>query len=393
MRFSIGKVAFDHIYYVPETISINRKRKNIMEFNIAEICRGFAIAGEFVSAKRYGTGHINDTFKLYTTAQSYIMQRINTSIFKEPENLMENFMRVSNHIAGKIQAEKAVNPDCRRRYLQVIMSHKNEPFFIDENGNFWRCYIFVDEARTFDVLEKSSQAYAAAKAFGAFQNDLADMPGRLHETIANFHNTPSRLADLEAAVNADKCGRLKEVAPELDYIMAQKDEYSLLLNELAAGNIFERTTHNDTKLNNVLIDDLTGEGICVIDLDTVMPGLPHYDFGDMVRTGTSPAAEDELDLSKVGMRFEMFEALLRGFLSTAGNFLNAREKELLPFSGKLITLEIGIRFLTDYLSGDVYFKIHREKHNLDRCRTQVKLAQSIESQFDAMRKLNDSIKL
>lgn len=364
-----------------------------MEFNIAEISRGFALDGNFVSAERYGTGHINDTFKLVTTGNTYIMQRINTAIFREPENLMENFMRVSNHIAGKIQAEKAVNPACRRRFLQVIMSHKNEPFFVDENGNFWRCYIFVDEARTYDVLEKSSQAYAAAKAFGAFQNDLADMPGRLHETIANFHNTPSRLANLETAVKNDKCGRLKEVAPELDYIMAQKDEYSLLLNELAAGNIFERTTHNDTKLNNVLIDDLTGEGICVIDLDTVMPGLPHYDFGDMVRTGTSPAAEDELDLSKVGMRFEMFEALLRGFLSTAGNFLNAREKELLPFSGKLITLEIGMRFLTDYLDGDVYFKIHREKHNLDRCRTQVKLAQSIEAQFDEMRKLNDSIKL
>ena len=158
------------------------------------------------------------------------------------------------------------------------------------------------------------------------------------------------------------------------------------------GELFERTTHNDTKLNNVLIDDLTGEGICVIDLDTVMPGLPHYDFGDMVRTGTSPAPEDELDLSKVGMRFEMFEALLRGFLSSAGKFLNPREKELLPFSGKLITLEIGIRFLTDYLAGDVYFKIHREKHNLDRCRTQIALAKSIEAQMPEMQKLLASIK-
>ncbi|MBR7130876.1 MAG: aminoglycoside phosphotransferase family protein [Lentisphaeria bacterium] len=364
-----------------------------MEFNIAEISRGFMLEGEFVNADRYGTGHINDTFKMSTTCQTYILQRINTAIFREPEKLMDNFVRVSRHIESKIAAEKAVNPATRRRFLQVILSHKGEPFFIDADGNFWRCYIFVDEARTYDVLEKSSQAYAAAKAFGAFQNDLADLPGRLNETIANFHNTPSRLANLEAAVKEDKCGRLKDVAPELDYIMARKDEYSLLLNELAAGNIFERTTHNDTKLNNVLIDDVSGEGICVIDLDTVMPGLPHYDFGDMVRTGTSPAPEDELDLSKVGMRFEMFEALLRGFLSSAGNFLNAREKELLPFSGKLITLEIGMRFLTDYLSGDVYFKIHREKHNLDRCRTQVKLAQSIEEQFDAMRKLNDSITL
>ena len=362
-----------------------------MEFNIAEICKGFKVDGDFIEAARFGTGHINDTFKMRTAGNTYIMQRINTSIFREPEKLMDNFVRVSSHISGKIAAEKAVDPTSRRRYLQVIMSHKNEPFFIDADGNFWRCYIYVDEARTYDVLEKSEQAFAAAKAFGAFQNDLADLPGRLNETIANFHNTPSRFADLKAAARADKCNRLKEVAPELDFIMAREKEYSLLLNELAAGNVFERTTHNDTKLNNVLIDDVTGEGICVIDLDTVMPGLPHYDFGDMVRTGTSPAPEDELDLSKVGMRFEMFEALLRGFLSTAGNFLNAREKELLPFSGKLITLEIGMRFLTDYLSGDVYFKIHREKHNLDRCRTQIKLAQSIEEQFDAMRKLNDSL--
>ncbi|MBE6388954.1 MAG: aminoglycoside phosphotransferase family protein [Lentisphaerae bacterium] len=362
-----------------------------MEFNIAEICKGFKVDGDFIEAARFGTGHINDTFKMRTAGNTYIMQRINTSIFREPEKLMDNFVRVSSHISGKIAAEKAVDPTSRRRYLQVIMSHKNEPFFIDADGNFWRCYIYVDEARTYDVLEKSEQAFAAAKAFGAFQNDLADLPGRLNETIANFHNTPSRFADLKAAARADKCNRLKEVAPELDFIMAREKEYSLLLNELAAGNVFERTTHNDTKLNNVLIDDVTGEGICVIDLDTVMPGLPHYDFGDMVRTGTSPAPEDELDLSKVGMRFEMFEALLRGFLSTAGNFLNAREKELLPFSGKLITLEIGMRFLTDYLSGDVYFKIHREKHNLDRCRTQIKLAQSIEAQFDAMRKLNDSL--
>ena len=357
----------------------------------AEASKGFLLDGEFISAEKYGTGHINDTYKMSTTKQTYILQRINTSIFREPGKLMDNFVQVSKHIEKKIAAEKQVNPSCRRRFLQVIYSVNDTPYFKDSENGFWRCYVFVDQARTYDVLEKSSQAYAAAAAFGAFQNDLADLPCRLNETIADFHHTPKRLAALEAAVKADCCGRLADVAPELDFIMARKDEYSLLLAEKDAGNIFERTTHNDTKLNNVLIDDLTGEGICVIDLDTVMPGLPHYDFGDMVRTGTSPAPEDETDLSKVGMRFEMFEALLRGYLSNAGSFLNAREKELLPFSGKLITLEIGIRFLTDYLSGDVYFKIHREKHNLDRCRTQIKLAQSIEEQFDAMRKLNDSI--
>lgn len=362
-----------------------------MELDLKYAASGFVLDGDFVSAERFGTGHINDTFKMTTTRQTYILQRINTAIFKAPEQLMDNFVRVCKHIAGKIEAEKAVNPDCRRRFLQVVFSRQNEPFFRDADNNFWRCYVYVDGARTYDVLENPQQAYAAAEAFGNFQLDLADMPGRLNETIADFHHTPKRLAALLEAVKLDKMGRLAEVGPELDYIMSCQDEYSILIDGQAKGELFERTTHNDTKLNNVLIDDLTGKGVCVIDLDTVMPGLPHYDFGDMVRTGTSPAPEDELDLSKVGMRFEMFEALLRGFLSGAGKFLNPREKELLPFSGKLITLEIGIRFLTDYLSGDVYFKIHREKHNLDRCRTQIKLAQSIASQFDAMRKLNDQL--
>ena len=362
-----------------------------MEFDLASVAAGFVLDGEFVSAERFGTGHINDTFKMHTTNQCYILQRINTSIFKQPELLMDNFVRVCSHIESKIAAEKKVDPACRRRSLQVMRGRDGAPFYRDENNNFWRCYIYVDNARTYDILETPAQAYAAAAAFGNFQLDLADLPGRLNETIADFHHTPKRLAALEAALKADVKNRAKEVAPELDYIFSCKDEYSLLIDGMNNGELFERTTHNDTKLNNVLIDDETGNGICVIDLDTVMPGLPHYDFGDMVRTGTSPAAEDELDLSKVGMRFEMFEALLRGFLSSAGKFLNPREKELLPFSGKLITLEIGIRFLTDYLAGDVYFKIHREKHNLDRCRTQIKLAQSIQSQLPQMQKLLDSL--
>ena len=363
-----------------------------MEYDLKQVAAGFQLDGAFVSAERFGTGHINDTFKMYTANGCYILQRVNTAIFREPEKLMDNFVRVCKHISGKIAAEKAVNPASRRRYLEVVYSTSGTPWSYDADGNFWRCYVYVDEARTYDVLTDPKQAYAAAEAFGNFQLDLADMPGRLHETIADFHHTPKRLAALEAAVKADVKGRLKAVTPELDYIMSCKEEYSLFVDGLAKGELIERTTHNDTKLNNVLIDDLTGAGICVIDLDTVMPGLPHYDFGDMVRTGTSPAPEDELDLSKVGMRFEMFEALLRGFLSGAGKFLNPREKELLPIAGKIITLEIGIRFLTDYLSGDTYFKIHREHHNLDRCRTQVKLAQSIQSQLDAMRKLNDSIR-
>ena len=281
---------------------------------------------------------------------------------------------------------------CRRRALQVIRSREGNPFYRDENNNFWRCYVYVDQARTYDVLETPQQAYAAAAAFGNFQLDLADMPGRLNETIADFHHTPKRLAALEAALAADIKGRAKEVQPELDYIFSNRDEYSLLIDGMNKGELFERTTHNDTKLNNVLIDDVTGEGICVIDLDTVMPGLPHYDFGDMVRTGTSPAPEDETDLARICMRFNMFEALLRGYCSEAGRVLNDCELENLPFAGALITLEIGTRFLTDYLEGDVYFKTHRDGHNLDRARSQFQLVRSIESQHDEMMKLLNNIK-
>ena len=261
------------------------------------------------------------------------------------------------------------------------------PFFRDADGGFWRCYVFVDRAVTYDIIETTQQAAMGAATFGEFQNDLADLPGRLNETIPDFHNTPKRLEALKRAMREDKMGRLKEVRPETEFMLAHEADCSKLLKLYAAGAIVERVTHNDTKLNNVLIDENGGGGICVIDLDTTMPGLPHYDFGDMLRTGTSPAAEDERDLSKVGMRFEMFEALLRGYLSTAGKFLNKEEKALLPFSGILLTLETGIRFLTDYLEGDVYFKTHRPGHNLDRCRTQIELVRSMEAQMGKMERL------
>jgi Ser/Thr protein kinase RdoA (MazF antagonist) len=222
---------------------------------------------------------------------------------------------------------------------------------------------------------------------------MVDLPGgRLHETIPNFHNTPVRIAALEQALREDVRGRAAHVQKEADFILSRAEECGRLLDLHRQGLIPERITHNDTKVNNILIDDVSGEGICVIDLDTVMPGLALYDFGDLVRTCTSPAAEDEIDLDKVFMRFDMFEALLRGYLASASGFLKPAEREELPFAGKLITLEIATRFLTDYLQGDVYFKTHRVGHNLDRCRNQLKLVQSIEDQFDDMHKLLQSLR-
>ena len=256
-----------------------------MKFDLREVCHAFDLRGDYVIGVPFGTGHINDTFAVTYdqggTLVRYIVQRLNTNIFRQPEQLMENFERVTGHIRNKIRRERTANPATRRRTLELVPAKDYLPFHRDADGNFFRCYVFVENARTYDILETEELAFEAASAFGAFQSDLADLEWRLHETIPNFHNTVSRLAALEKAAGEDRCGRLAEVAPELDFIRERAPECSELLDLQASGEITERTTHNDTKLNNVLIDDLTGTGCCVIDLDTVMPGLPHYDFGDM----------------------------------------------------------------------------------------------------------------
>lgn len=315
----------------------------------------------------------------------YVLQRINRNVFRKPEQVMENMDRVTRHLLAKIHAEKV---ETRKRTIRLLRTFANQPCVTDERGDVWRAYIFVENARAYDVLETPEQAFKVAQAFGEFQCNLVDLPGpRLHETIPDFHNTPKRLEALRQAIRRDPVGRERRVRREIDFIMKRADETERLLRLQAEGAIPERITHNDTKVNNILIDDLTGDGICVIDLDTVMPGLSLYDFGDMVRAGTSPAEEDEVDLAKVGMRFEMYEALYRGFLSSAGSFLTEAERENLPFSGKLITFEIAIRFLTDYLEGDVYFKVKRPEHNLERCRNQLRMVESIEEQSKRMKDL------
>jgi Phosphotransferase enzyme family len=240
-------------------------------------------------------------------------------------------------------------------------------------------------------VQSPDQAFQAGRAFGEFQSLLVDLPdGRLNETIPGFHNTRKRFAALQQAIQKDHVNRAQAAKPEIEFALKHESLVDVILEAMAKKRIPERITHNDTKFNNVMLDDATQEGICVIDLDTVMPGLALYDFGDMVRTTTSPALEDEKDLSKVGMQFPMFEALVRGYVASAGDMLNKAEKQNLAFCGKLITFEIGIRFLADFLAGDVYFKVHRDGHNLDRCRTQFKLVESIEAQEDAMNQLVES---
>ncbi len=350
----------------------------------------FQISGRFLAARPYGNGHINDTYVAeYDQAGKtvrFIHQRINDRIFKQPGVIMDNIQRVTAHLRRKL-AERGAS-DIDRRTLTLIPTHDNKSAFVDPEGKFWRTYIFIEGATTHDVITDPRQARQAAAAFGTFQEMLRDLPGpRLVETIPNFHHTPARFEALEKAIAADSHNRASSCKTEIDFCLAHKAMTGELIHLQAAGRIPERVTHNDTKINNVMLDDRTGEGICVIDLDTVMPGLALYDFGDMVRTCTSPTVEDEKDLSKVCMRLPVFRELVEGYLGAAGAFLTPTERDYLPFSGKLITFEIGIRFLADYLSGDIYFKTHRPGHNLDRCRTQFALVASIEAQEETMRKL------
>jgi Phosphotransferase enzyme family len=358
------------------------------EHDVSAIACQFQIDGEFAGATTHGSGHINDsycvTFHQAGMPVRYILQRINHSIFKNPMALMENIQRVTSHLAAKASGE----PDRSRLVLTLIPARDGRAWHLDADGSYWRTYRFVENGHTYDAVESTGQAFQAAKAFGRFQKLLVDLPApRLHDSIKDFHHTPRRFMALEQAIASDVAGRAILAKPEIEFAFAHRSITSVLLD----ANLPERITHNDTKFNNVMLDDVTGEGICVIDLDTVMPGLALYDFGDMVRTATCLAKEDEQDLSKVTMQFSMFEALVRGYLTSAGDFLTKAEKQHLVFSGKLMTFEQGIRFLTDYLQGDAYYKVNRDKHNLDRCRTQFKLVESIEREEARMDWLVQSI--
>ena len=350
----------------------------------------FDMRADFVDAHPYGSGHINDTYCAWYDQAGlrvrFIHQRINHNVFKRPIELMENVERVTRHALDVLTASG--NPEARRRTLTCIPARDGKPYALGPDASVWRAYPFIERARGFDELETNRQAYEAARAFGAFQNLAAKLPGqRLHETIPDFHHTPKRLAALEAAIAADVRNRAADCKPEIAFALARAEDCAIITTLIAKGDIPERVTHNDTKLNNVLLDDVTAEGVCVIDLDTTMPGSALYDFGDMVRTAVATTREDDPALENLDLRLDRFEALVRGYLASAGSFLTSREKELLPFAGKLISFEIGLRFLTDWLEGDTYFKIKRPTHNLDRCRTQFKLVASIEDQLPAMREI------
>ena len=361
--------------------------KPVTQELLRQAAAAFAFDRPAGEAERFGAGHINDTFAVWAADRSkrWILQRINTDTFTDPAGLMENVTGVTAYLRRQI-IERGGDPD--RETLNVIPTLDGKPYYTDTEGGAWRAYIFVEGTVCLQKVENERDFYTAAETFGNFQNQLAGYPAAtLHETIARFHDTPNRYANFEKALAADVMGRAKDVGPEIAFIRAREADCRVLVDQLAAGVLPLRVTHNDTKLNNVLIDQATGKGICVIDLDTVMPGLSAYDFGDSIRFGANDCAEDESDQSKVHFSLHLYKVFAEGYLAAAGSAMTEAERRSLPWGAKLMTLECGIRFLTDYLEGDHYFKISRPAQNLDRARTQFTLVQGMEREFDAMTQL------
>ncbi|MDE5908868.1 MAG: aminoglycoside phosphotransferase family protein [Lachnospiraceae bacterium] len=353
---------------------------------IEEAIAAFDLEGKLVDVKPYGNGHINDTFLITSQtgqgSRRFILQRMNHSIFKNPQQLMENVVNVTEYLREVISRQGG-DPD--RETLNVVKTRDGANYYEDSSHNFWRVFLYIERTLCLEQVESAKDFYDSAVAFGNFQRMLADYPARdLHETILNFHNTPSRFRDFQKAVQADKIGRAENAMQEIAFALEREKDTGVLLDLLAEGKLPLRVTHNDTKLNNILFDSDTKKALCIIDLDTVMPGLSHYDFGDSIRFGASTGAEDEKDLSKIELDLALFETFTKGFLEGCKGSLTEKEIEMLPMGAKLMTYECGIRFLADYLEGDVYFKIHREDHNLDRARTQFKLVADMEAKWDRM---------
>ena len=351
-----------------------------------EAIRGFEIDGTFLECTPCGNGHINDTFMMSFDRDGethrYSLQHMNRSVFRDPVSLMNNILHVTDYLKEQIRAQGG---DPQRETLDFVCAKSGEPYFIDSFGEYWRAYHFVEDAYALEEVKDPQDFYQSAVAFGHFQRLLADYPAEtLHETIKDFHNTPDRLEKFKKAVAEDICGRAASVQKEIDFILEREELTHALYDLQLDGRLPLRVTHNDTKLNNIMIDDETGKAICVIDLDTVMPGLTANDFGDSIRFGASTALEDEQDLSKVSCDLHLFDVYARGFIEGCGGALTDLEIDMLPMGAILMTFENGIRFLTDHLEGDHYFHIHREGHNLDRCRTQLTLVKDMQEKLPQM---------
>lgn len=354
---------------------------------LGEVLEAYDLHAPVVGAVRFGQGHINDTFCVHTQPPEgdcvrFILQRISDAAFSSPVQLMQNIVGVTDYLK-RIITEEGGDPE--RETLTILHTRAGETFYTDRGGRAWRCMPFIEDTVCLQSAETPELFAASARAFGQFQRRLRDYPAHtLFETIEKFHDTEDRLRRFKAAVQADVMGRAGGVRPEIDFVLAREPDCSVALEAQRAGKLPLRVTHNDTKLNNVLLDRRTGAAVCVIDLDTVMPGLAINDFGDSIRFGANHAPEDEKDLSKVGFDLDLFAVYTRGFLEGCAGSLTSGELEYLPWGAKLMTFECGMRFLTDYLEGDHYFAVHREGQNLDRCRTQFKLVSDMERRWGEM---------
>lgn len=348
----------------------------------AQAARQFVPEENISSIRAFGNGHINDTYMVEVLEGNAVrrltLQRINHEVFREPEKLMENITRVTSWLKKRILEEGG---DPKRETLNVVNTPEGRSCYRDGDGNYFRMYDFIENTVSYEMVRSPRDFYESAVAFGHFQYMLADFPAaQLHETIPAFHDTKKRFERFCQVVKEDRAGRAAEAAAEISFVM----ERAALAEELGGLGLPLRVTHNDTKLNNVLLDPETGKAVCVVDLDTVMPGLAVNDFGDSIRFGASTGAEDEVDLNRVECSMELFRVYTEGFLKGCGGRLTPQELAALPLGAKTMTFECGMRFLTDYLEGDVYFKIHREKQNLDRCRTQFKLVWDMERKWEEM---------
>lgn len=359
-----------------------------MDQELREIFDQFLTGGTYLKGMPYGSGHIHDTFLVETAEEDsddYILQRLNNKIFKNIPDLQHNIERVTLHLKDKLEKVAGANP--RRECLSLIPSKGGNTWYVDKSGKYWRVYIFITNHKSYNIVDSPDKAFEGGKAIGRFQAMLSDLRGEpLHETIPFFHNIERRLETLHRTIAENPKDRVSQVENEIRFVNERADKMKVILTLGAEGKIPLRITHNDTKFNNILLNE-NNKALCVIDLDTVMPGFVHYDFGDAIRTATNIASEDEKDLSKVKMDINLFRAYTEGYLGETRDTLNTTEKEYLAFAPILITYTIAVRFLTDYIDGDNYFKIHHEHHNLQRARAQLQLVRSMEEQYPEMQEI------
>jgi thiamine kinase-like enzyme len=359
-----------------------------MKHDLRKLYNSFLADGSFSNAGPYGSGHIHDTFRVKTIEKEkddYILQRLNTRVFKNIPELQENIERVTKHLHHKL--ERIPGADIKRECLTLIPARNGKTWIEDEEGSFWRMLIFISNNKSYDIVDTPDKAFEGGKAIGRFQALLSDLPGKpLHETIPSFHDVEKRIDNFRYSLKKDPAGRVKETVSETDFILKRADGMTIIQKLGREGKIPVRITHNDTKFNNILFDE-NGKSLCIIDLDTVMPGYFHSDFGDAIRTGANIAAEDEKDISKIKMDIDLFKAYASGYLSETNNTLNDIEKEYLAFAPLLLAYEQTLRFLTDYVDGDKYYRIHHKHHNIQRTRAQMRLLESMEEQYGEMKRI------